>query len=81
MTFCVDNWFAKVNPLMFKILGASSPEQQENVVDELTAMVSKEIEPLLHDAGPFFGGSKQMTLVEVRLCSSLRSIGVDKNRS
>ena len=32
---------------------------------DVVAMLEKEIEPLLKDAKPFFGGSERMTMAEV----------------
>ena len=65
MGFFVDTYFNKVNPIMFKLLGADTVEKQEQKADEIVAMVEKEIEPLLKDADPYFGGRKEITVVEV----------------
>lgn len=65
MNFFNDTWFKQVNPLIFKLLGAADAKQQEQKVDELVAAVAKEIEPLLEDADPFFGGSQDITKAEV----------------
>lgn len=40
-------------------------EEKEKLGQELVTAVEKEIEPLLKDAAPFFGGSKVLTLAEV----------------
>ena len=40
-------------------------EEKEKLGAELVEAVRKEIEPLLEGAGPFFGGSKSITLAEV----------------
>ena len=82
MGFIVDTYFNKVNPLMFKLLGADTTEKQEQRVDEMVAVVKKEIEPLLKDVAPYFGGRKKMTVVEVLLLGSslpakLMTIGND----
>ena len=66
MGFLVDTYFNRVNPLMFKLVGASSVALQQEKVDEMVTLVEKGIEPLLKDADPYFGGRKEMTLVEVR---------------
>lgn len=42
----------------------NSPEEQERLAKEFVDVVAKEIEPLLKDAAPFFGGSAKVTLAE-----------------
>ena len=44
---------------------ASSAEEKETKAKETLAAIEKEIEPLLANAGPFFGGSEKFTLAEV----------------
>lgn len=51
---------------MFKLVGADNDEAQAKLVDECIALLEKEIEPLLADASPYFGGSDRITIVEVR---------------
>ena len=70
MSFFVDTYFTKVNPLMFKLVGADHGEPQEKIVDEILRLLEKEIEPLLHDVGeggkgPYFAGAEKLTVVEV----------------
>ena len=43
-----------------------SDEEKAKLSKELVDVVGKEIEPLLKDAKPFFGGSGKVTLAEVR---------------
>jgi len=64
INFFVDAWFSKVNSFQYKILTEESLEKKEELVKEFIALVVKEIEPLLKDAAPFFGGSKKPTLAE-----------------
>ena len=52
--------------MWFSIIKADG-EEKEKLGKELVAAVEKEIEPLLKGAGPYFGGSKVMTLAEVGL--------------
>jgi len=66
MGFIVDTYFSKVNPLMFQLLGGPT-EEQEQKVNDLVTVVQKQIEPLLHDADPYFGGRAEFTLAEVRI--------------
>lgn len=42
-------------------------EDKEVEVKKLVDVVVKELEPLLQDASPFFGGSSKLTLAEVIL--------------
>lgn len=46
---------------------ADTEAEKTQKSEEMVKAVEKEIEPLLQDAAPFFGGSKQMTMAEVRL--------------
>ena len=50
---------------MYGVLRATSEEEKKAKANELVKAIEKEIEPLLHDADPFFGGSKKITLAEV----------------
>ena len=40
-------------------------EEKEKIASDLAATIKKEIEPLLENAAPFFGGSESLTLAEV----------------
>ena len=44
---------------------AESAEEKEIKAKEYIALIEKEIEPLLANANPFFGGSKDLTFAEV----------------
>lgn len=66
VNFFVDTWLSKVNPHLFGSLGAKTAEKKEEHATTLIANVVKELEPLLKNASPFFGGSKTVTLAEVR---------------
>jgi glutathione S-transferase len=63
--FFVDTYVNKVHGLYFKVFLAHEKDA-ESRVDDLVNTIREHIEPLLHDAGPFFGGSSHMTLAEVR---------------
>jgi glutathione S-transferase len=63
INFFVDTWFSKAGSFWFKILGAEKADQGQ-LSKEFVAIVEKEIEPLLQDAAPFFGGSSKVTLAE-----------------
>ena len=62
INFFVDAYISKVNSVQFAVYKAEDKEAAgEKVVDA----VVKELEPLLKDAAPFFGGSSKLTLAEV----------------
>lgn len=64
IAFFVDAWFTKVNSFWFKALFAKTAEDANESAEELVKGIVKEIEPLLKDAGPFFGGSNKLTFAE-----------------
>ena len=66
--FFIDTWFSKVNPLLFKMTGASDDAARLALANNVADMIEKEIEPLLKDTAPFFGGSSSITVVEVSPC-------------
>jgi glutathione S-transferase len=66
INFFVDAFFSKVNSLTFAIFRASD-EEKEELGSKLVDAVVKEVEPLLQDANPFFGGSSRLTLAEVSI--------------
>lgn len=49
-----------------KTLLAKTDEDASTNAEELVKGIAKEIEPLLKNAGPFFGGSQKLTLAEVK---------------
>lgn len=57
--------FSKVNGFYMKTLLAKTDEEATTNADDLVKGIVKEIEPLLANAGPFFGGSQKLTLAEV----------------
>ena len=65
MNFFLDTWQTKIASHMIGALKADSEAEKEAKCKEWIAAVQKELEPLLKDADPFFGGSRKMTLVEV----------------
>jgi glutathione S-transferase len=65
VNFFVDTYFTKVNTYFYAVIRATNDEEKKTQVDAWVKAIEKEIEPLLHDANPFFGGSKEMTLAEV----------------
>ncbi|TAQ90018.1 hypothetical protein B7494_g1647 [Chlorociboria aeruginascens] len=71
--FFVDTFFTKVNPQLYPALRATA-EEKEALVGKLVDAVVKEIEPLLVDANPFFGGASTITLAEVQTGSFILRI-------
>lgn len=65
MNFFVDTWNTKITSFQLSALRASTSEEQEAVCKDWVAAMEKEIEPLLANAAPFFGGSKELTFAEV----------------
>jgi glutathione S-transferase len=61
----VDTYFTKANTFYFKAFSAKTVEEAEGFAAEFVKGIVKEIEPLLEDARPFFGGSEKLTLAEV----------------
>ncbi len=49
----------------------TNEDEREKLAQEYLQLLAKEIEPLLKDAKPFFGGKEKMTLAEV--CFSIFS--------
>ncbi|RFU27034.1 hypothetical protein B7463_g9298, partial [Scytalidium lignicola] len=70
INFFVDTYFTKVNSHFYPILRSEGAEKEE-ATEKFVAAVEKEIEPLLKDANPFFGGSSKLTLAEVQTGSFL----------
>ncbi|KAF2178238.1 thioredoxin-like protein [Zopfia rhizophila CBS 207.26] len=64
INFFVDTWFSKAGSYWMQIVRKDSKEEQETLVKEFISVVAKEIEPLLKDANPYFGGSEKLTLAE-----------------
>ncbi|KAL1600431.1 hypothetical protein SLS60_006816 [Paraconiothyrium brasiliense] len=64
INFFVDTWTTKAGSFWFKIALEESEEEKEKLSKELVSVVNKEIEPLLQDAAPFFGGSSKLTFAE-----------------
>ncbi|KAK4060789.1 CAZyme family GH18 [Trichoderma aggressivum f. europaeum] len=80
INFFVDTFFSKVNSLYHKALFAKTEEEAEEASAEFVKQLEKEVEPLLSDAAPYFGGSKTLTLAEVLTGSFiLRLLSLPKN--
>jgi glutathione S-transferase len=64
INFFVDTWFSKAGSYFYKILMSGSEDEKAKLSQEFVDVVGKEIDPLLKDAKPFFGGSQKVTLAE-----------------
>ncbi|KAK2025737.1 glutathione S-transferase domain-containing protein [Colletotrichum zoysiae] len=65
ISFFVDTYFTKANAVIFKLYFAKSDAEALGFAEEFVDVVAKEVEPLLKDAAPYFGGSDKVTLAEV----------------
>ncbi|KAF6811221.1 putative glutathione s-transferase [Colletotrichum plurivorum] len=65
VAFFVDAYFSKANSHIFRIYSARSDAEVRAGADAFVEGVVKEVEPLLADAAPYFGGSERPTLAEV----------------
>lgn len=65
IAFFVDAYFGKFISASMKINMAKTDEDAEAAIDPAVDTVVKELEPLVQDAGPFFGGSEKLTMAEV----------------
>ncbi|KAL6867177.1 thioredoxin-like protein [Trichoderma novae-zelandiae] len=65
INFFVDTFFSKAHSHYHKALFAKTEEEAQEAAAEFVKQLQKEVEPLLGDAGPYFGGSKTLTLAEV----------------
>ena len=65
INFFVDTWFSKLGSIQYGVLKATDASEKEAKCKEWGDIIKKDIEPLLADAGPFFGGSEELTFAEV----------------
>lgn len=65
INFFVDAWFSKCSSFMYPVYKMDSLEEKQEECKKWSAVIEKEIEPLLKDAKPYFGGNDKMTLAEV----------------
>lgn len=65
MSFFIDAYWTKYHTILFRLFEAPTAADEERVVDDAVDGIKRELEPLLADAAPFWGGSGQLTLAEV----------------
>lgn len=79
INFFVDAYSSKIQAKMFEVMRAPDESEREEKGKEWVAAIGKELDPLLQDANPFFGSSKDLTLAEVMLGPFLlRIFGISK---
>ncbi|KAK0707162.1 thioredoxin-like protein [Apiosordaria backusii] len=61
----VDAFISKFNGQLFALYTAEGEAAQADIVDKAVAALVTEVEPLLADASPYFGGSDKLTQAEV----------------
>lgn len=65
MTFFIDAYWTKFHTILFRLFESPASADEERVVDDAIDGIKREVEPLLADAAPFWGGSDRLTLAEV----------------
>ncbi|KAH8724012.1 hypothetical protein GQ44DRAFT_728298 [Phaeosphaeriaceae sp. PMI808] len=65
---------SKVGTYLFQILAADKVKEKAELARAFVAAVEKDIEPLLKNVNPFFGGSEHLTLAEVLISPFLLRI-------
>lgn len=65
ISFFVDAFISKVQSQYFALIRATTGEEKTEISEKLIAAVKKELEPILADAAPFFGGRSEIGLAEV----------------
>ncbi|KAL1591782.1 hypothetical protein SLS60_011781 [Paraconiothyrium brasiliense] len=64
IAFFVDTYVSRVSPIFMKVQRCKSAEERSAVLAEFVDEAAKQLDPLLEDAAPFFGGSSNITLAE-----------------
>lgn len=65
VSYFTDAYWSKFHTVLFRLFEAESKADTEAIVEDAVDGIVKEVEPLLADASPFFGGSDKLTLAEV----------------
>jgi len=74
IAFFVETYMTKFNgPCTEAVIGSAAGQPADTGFEErLRKTVVAELEPLLSDAAPYFGGSERITLAEVSSCNACR---------
>ncbi|KAF2261963.1 thioredoxin-like protein [Lojkania enalia] len=76
----VDTWVSKCGSFWMRIAKEENADEKEKLAQQLVSLVGKEVDPLLKDAAPFFGGSDKFTLAEALVAPFiLRLYALTKN--
>lgn len=67
MSFFIDAYWTKFHTILFQLFEAPTKRDEEGIIDDAITGIKKELEPLLADASPFWGGSDKLTLAEVMM--------------
>lgn len=65
MSFFIDAYWTKFHTTLFQLFEAPTQDDEEKIIDDAISGIKREVEPLLADASPFWGGSDRLTLAEV----------------
>lgn len=65
MNFFIETFSSRVTTPFFGSVFSTNDEDQITKTNLFIDAIEKDITPLLKDAAPFFGGSKELTFVEV----------------
>lgn len=65
MSFFIDAYWTKFHTHLFRLFEAPTAADEAHVVRAAVDGLVREVEPLLGDAAPFWGGSDRLTLAEV----------------
>lgn len=65
MSFFIDAYWTKFHTILFRLFEAPTKDDEEKIIGDALEGLVGEVEPLLKDAMPFWGGSQKLTLVEV----------------
>jgi glutathione S-transferase len=68
ISFFTDAYWSKFHTVLFRLFEAQTEADTEIIARDAVEGLVREVEPLLADASPFFGGSDKLTLAEVRIC-------------
>lgn len=73
IAFFVETYFSKANKYYYSTIAANTDEEADKLAEQYVDAIINEVEPLLQDASPFFGGSSKLTMAEVCWYNPLQS--------
>ena len=75
MAVFVETYFSRANIYYYRAIEAMTNEAADELGKRYVDAIADEVEPLLHDAKPFFGGSEKLTMAEVSSVTLLMLLG------